>query len=84
MLKYLFYLDRLIAVEMAKMHSIDTDKVCDIQLSKDPCLWWKTKKYLEISPDGFDEPERMERYKTLVHINLYTVYIQSIYVQYLK
>ena len=55
---------------MAKMHCIDTDKVGDIRLSKDPCLWWKTKKYLDISPDGFDEPKRNEMYVKLFFNNI--------------
>ena len=44
------------------MHCVDTDKAGEIKLSKEPCMWWKTKKYLDISPDIFDDPKRNEMY----------------------
>ena len=58
---------RLIAREMAKMHRTDPEKVAGIKLNTEPCMWWKSKKYLDLSPDSFPEPERNERFVVLSH-----------------
>ena len=57
---------RLIAKEMVKMMAIDPDKLDlpesakDIKLSKDPCLFTKSWKFLDLVPDTFPDTEQEE------------------------
>lgn len=60
---------RLIAKEMAKLHSIPlevvqtfigTDKASTVNLQ--PCLWGKIQKYLDLVPEAFADPQKQQRW----------------------
>ncbi|XP_064602456.1 ethanolamine kinase 1-like [Liolophura sinensis] len=63
------HISRLIAREMAKLHSIPLETVQSFMgtekasaVNPQPCLWVKIQKYLDLVPQSFADPQKQQRY----------------------
>ncbi|KAK7866068.1 hypothetical protein R5R35_013567 [Gryllus longicercus] len=52
----------LVACMMAKMHHVD----CGPTISKEPCMWTKTRQFMSIMPNHFTNAEKQTRFEQLI------------------
>lgn len=48
----------LVAERMAQMHLLNPS---DPEISREPIIWWKTEKFLDLMPKEFPDPDKQER-----------------------
>lgn len=52
----------LVARMLAKMHNVD----CGPTISKEPCMWTKTRQFMSIMPNHFNNLEKQNRFTRLI------------------